>query len=319
MKCWCILGILGLAAGSAEAQATYSGRGVGAFVADEAFADTGALPPAGGLLSASLAQLAAGPATGTNLLASASGGNNVAQSSASLEGGAIAGATTIQAASIRADATAACAGTTAEARGSSTLVGLTIDGQPVDVTGEVAQEIPLPDGTLLLNRQSGTSSGAAASIVVTALSFLPREGAPVLFGQAEADIEGCPATPPADCHDFVTGGGWIAVGNGRDNFGFNAGFKPNSSTPSVNFNYVDHNTRAHVKASTIDGYVAIGPTSRRFTGTATVDGQVVGYTIVVTDSGEPGSDDTFSMTLSNGYAVSGTLQGGNIQLHKPCL
>jgi len=314
---WCILGILGLAAGSAEAQVTYSGGAVGALVADEAFADTGALPPGGGLLTAFLPQLVAGPATARNLAASTSGGSNVAQGSASVEDGVILGAQEIRATSVRAEAEAACTGT-AEARGSSTIVGLTVDGQPVDVTGEVGQEIQLLDGTLLLNQQTAASSGSAASIGVIALGFLPREGMPVLFGQVQAGIEGCTA-PPAECHDFVTGGGWIAVGNGRDNFGFNAGFKPNSSRPSVHFNYIDHHTRAHVKASTIDSYVAIGPTSRRFTGTATVDGQAVGYTIVVTDNGEPGSDDTFSMTLSNGYDVSGTLQGGNIQLHKPCL
>jgi len=316
---WCGPALVGLSvSGSAEAQVSYSGRAVGAFVAAEAFADTGELPPSGGLLSAALAQLSMGSATGNNLAASASGGNNAAQSSASLEDGVIVGVTTIQAASIRAEATAACTGAAAEGRGTTTIVGLTVDGVPVDVTGEVAQEIALPDGTLLLNRQSGASSGTGASIVVTALSFLPREGLPVLFAQAEADIEGCTATPPADCHDFVTGGGWVAVGGDRANFGFNAGFKPNSSTPAVHFNYIDHQTGMHVKATTIETYEKLGPTTRRFTGTAMIDGAPASYAITVTDNGEPGSDDTIVLTLSSGYEVSGTLQGGNIQLHKPC-
>ena len=74
----------------------------------------------------------------------------------------------------------------------------------------------------------------------------------------------------------------------------------------------------HVKAGTIETYEKLGPTTRRFTGAATIDGAPGSYTITVTDNGEPGSDDVLSMTLSNGYEVSGTLQGGNVQLHKPC-
>ena len=320
LKCavWCGPALVVVsAAGFAEAQVSYSGRAVGAFVADEPFADTGQLPPTGGLLSANLAGLNTTTATGANLAASASGGNNVAQSVASLDDAAILAGVGVQATSIRADAQVACA-ETAEARGSSTIVGLTVGGVPVDVTGEVGQEIALLGATLLLSRQSVDSSGTAARIVVTALSYLPQEGIPILFAQAEADLEGCTAVPPADCHDFVTGGGWLAIGDGRGNFGFNAGFKPNSSTPSVDFNYIDQETQMHVKASTIDTYVATGPTTRRFTGMATIDGAPVEYTITVTDNGEPGSDDVLSMTLSNGYEVSGTLQGGNVQLHKPC-
>lgn len=38
--------------------------------------------------------------------------------------------------------------------------------------------------------------------------------------------------------------------------------------------------------------------------------------MVACDYGEPGTSDTFSVTLSNGYSNSATLGGGNIQLHK---
>ena len=49
----------------------------------------------------------------------------------------------------------------------------------------------------------------------------------------------------------MTGGGWIKAGNSKANFGFNAGFKPGSSTPEVHFNYVDHNTGMQMKATSI--------------------------------------------------------------------
>ena len=54
--------------------------------------------------------------------------------------------------------------------------------------------------------------------------------------------------------------------------------------------------------------------------TAEVNGQA-GYTykVDVTDNGNPGRNDAFSLMVSNGYsASSGTLGGGNIQLHQPC-
>jgi len=56
------------------------------------------------------------------------------------------------------------------------------------------------------------------------------------------------------------------------------------------------------------------------TGTAEIDGQG-GFTfdVTVADNGEPGRHDTFEITLSPGdYKASGTLAGGNIQLHRPC-
>ena len=44
------------------------------------------------------------------------------------------------------------------------------------------------------------------------------------------------------------------------------------------------------------------------------------YQVDVSDNGEPGTNDTFSIRLSNGgveiYSASGKLEGGNIQLHK---
>jgi len=119
---------------------------------------------------------------------------------------------------------------------------------------------------------------------------------------------------PAD--DFVTGGGWITgtPSGARANFGFKAG---SDDTGAVfgNLNYIDHSTNLHVKAGTITSYIVLNPTTRQFQGSATIDGAAGTFTATVTDAGEPGTADTFAITLSTGYAASGTLQGGNIQLH----
>ena len=40
------------------------------------------------------------------------------------------------------------------------------------------------------------------------------------------------------------------------------------------------------------------------------------FQVNVCDNGEPGKDsDTFSINMSDGYVATGTLRGGNIQIH----
>jgi hypothetical protein len=117
--------------------------------------------------------------------------------------------------------------------------------------------------------------------------------------------------------DFVTGGGFITgtPTGARGNFGVKGGVEK-SGAFSGHLNYIDHSSGMHVEADSITNYVALGPTTREIDGTASIDG-VPGFTftVIVSDNGEPGSSDTFALTLSNGYLASGTLQGGNIQLH----
>jgi hypothetical protein len=158
---------------------------------------------------------------------------------------------------------------------------------------------------------------------VNALHLIVRDVGEVILSSAKSDINCQPAVPPGPCHDFVTGGGWIksADGSSRANFGFNAGFKAHSTTPDVHFNYIDHSMGMRVRATSITVYVQ-GPTStsRHFEGEAEVNGSPgYKYSIDVDDQGEPGRMDTLSLRLEDGgYENAGALQGGNIQLHKPC-
>src|SRR5262249_41572461 len=167
----------------------------------------------------------------------------------------------------------------------------------------------------------------AVHVTVTVAGLVQAE---VILSSAHSDINGCPSStgvvggcPPApECHDFVTGGGFIAVGTGgRANFGFNAGIKPNATAPEGHLNYVDHTTGMHVQSTSVTLYTNRDATGRHFEGLAEVNG-VAGYPYVVevADNGEPGRrQDTFRIRLSNGYDSDGkTLDGGNIQLHKPC-
>ena len=117
--------------------------------------------------------------------------------------------------------------------------------------------------------------------------------------------------------DRVTAGGWITgtPSGARGNFGLNA---RNTAAPSGEVNYIDHTLKMHVKAESITTYTIVNATTRTITGTCSIDG-VSGFTftVTVTDLGQPGTSDTFSISLSNGYSASGTLQGGNVRIHAP--
>jgi hypothetical protein len=128
------------------------------------------------------------------------------------------------------------------------------------------------------------------------------------------------STPPEDCDDFVTGGGFISGPNhDKSTFGVSGGMKHQRFHGNISFQEHGRNG-IKVKSTSITGYTAIDDVTRRITGVANIDGKKGTFTFIciVSDNGEPGGDDTFSLELSNGYNISGTLDGGNIQLHKKC-
>lgn len=307
---------------------TYSGRAFAAFVnvptlgvGPVVLSDTGQLPSSGGFQSNALLSVDLPPVLAADVLvASTSGANGVASSSASLAEVVVLPGhpAQITASFVRADSEVTCN----DIRGSTEIVGLTFGASNIEITGAPNQTVSIPGvATLVINEQTSSSSGGSSAITVNALHLTLFTGDEVILSSAHSDLNGCPGCPPPPiCDDFVTGGGWIKVSNDRANFGFNAGLK-GSGTLSANFNFIDHGSGMHMKATSISSYgVGATSTSRRFTGSAEIDG-VFGYTytIEVTDNGEPGRNtDTLSISLSNGYSAGGTLQGGNIQLHKPC-
>jgi hypothetical protein len=79
--------------------------------------------------------------------------------------------------------------------------------------------------------------------------------------------------------------------------------------------YHDKGADLKVKGTGVTSYEVVGPTSRKITGTAEINGVAGSYEVWVTDNGEPGRADVFRITLSTGYSTGGTLDGGNLQLH----
>lgn len=139
---------------------------------------------------------------------------------------------------------------------------------------------------------------------------------------------GTDSVPTTSCRDYVTDGGWI---NGplynnthkgdRDQmatFGISAGIKSYKFWGQLSYN--DHlRNGTSVKSTSITAYIIIDSVTRQIEGTAKINGcGSFTFKVIVVDNGKTGHNDSFSLELSNGYTVSGTLKGGNIQLRNSC-
>lgn len=223
------------------------------------------------------------------------------------------GGQTITAGFLMSRAQAVCGPSTA---GSSEVVNLVINGQAIVVSGAPNQTIALPlgAGEVVINEQSG----GPGDVTVTALHVVVTGVADVIVSQAHADIS-CSGTPKCTGGDFITGGGWITAPSGaKGNFGVAGGIK--SGAFWGHLTYIDHGSQGPmVKGTGVTAYAVVNTTTRHIEGTCEINGQSgFTYRVDVADNGEPGRNDTFNLSLSNGYSASGSLAGGNIQLHKPC-
>ena len=122
-------------------------------------------------------------------------------------------------------------------------------------------------------------------------------------------------SPPSTPGAKITGGGWIDVLMGKGTFGLTA--KANSGTPTGNLTYQDHGVQDRTVKSTAITSVTVSGNCAQILGTATVNSAgAYDFQVRVCDNGEPGGDnDTFSISMSDGYTAFGTLRGGNIQIH----
>lgn len=203
-------------------------------------------------------------------------------------------------------------------KGSSEIVGLTVDGLPVVVTGEPNQTIPLLFGNVVVNEQVEQHIGDACSMTVNALRVMVPGVADVVVSSAYVDIDGGKVHCGRD--DFATGGGWITgtPSGDRATFGVAGGdFRKDGLWGHLA--YVDHGTGMRVLGTEVLTYEDVDETTRRIRGTCEVNGfPGFTYEVEVSDDGEPGGADAFTLRLSDGYEAGGTLAGGNVRLHPAC-
>lgn len=277
--------------------------------------DTGPLPPSGGALETSLLSAAIPGVLAADVLhATAVGQGDDSRAEASVADVLLTvGGNTITASLLMARANASCPGPTIGGR--SHIAELVINGQAIAVSGQPNQTVALPVGQVVINEQAGSVSGNSGTMTVNALHVVIPGVADVIVSSAHADIT-CGGGGPTG-NDFVTGGGFITgtPSGAKGNFGVAGGIKNGALWGHLTF--IDHGpSGVTVKGTGVTAYAVINITTRHIEGTAEVNG-VAGFTysVDVSDNGEPGSSDTFRLTLSNGYSAAGTLRGGNIQLH----
>ena len=285
--------------------------------------DTGPLPSSGGSLEKSLLTVnVPGLASAEVAHATTIGQGNNSSSEASVANlNLTVAGNTITAGLLMANAEAKCCSNGAPSvSGSSDIVGLVINGQAIYVSGQPNQTINLLVGEVIINEQSSSVSGNTGSVTVNALHVIIPGVADVVVSSAHADIT-CQGVPVCTGRDFVTGGGFITgtPSGAKGNFGVAGGIK-NDGTLWGHLEYIDHGPNGpKVHGTGVTKYVILSSTTREIDGTAQVNGlDGLTYKVVVTDNGEPGTNDSFSIQLSNGYSAGGKLGGGNIKIHHPC-
>lgn len=278
------------------------------------FADTGQLPQSGGEIDATLLSVQTAAATANVLYSVTMGFDSTAESQAAVADVVLLPGSQYQitASFLMSESKATCNGVS----GFSDIANLHMHGQTITVSTQPNQIVTVPGVlTLVINEQITTSN----SITVNALHLKTVDGIEVIVSGASSDIS-CVAPPGPVTKDFVTGGGWIPVSGDKATFGLVAGFKPRATIPTVNMVYHDHSSGLDVKATSISSYGGSGNT-RTFSGQSTVNGQSsFSFTVTIVDNGEPGAgNDHFAISLSNpsgySYSASGTLGGGNLEIH----
>jgi len=209
----------------------------------------------------------------------------------------------------------------------STLIGLSINGStPVDVTPSPNTTISIPGGAVILNEQILEGDGVHTSALTVNMIHVvindPLTGTitgDIIVASAHSDVNFVPA--PKAGNAFMTGGGKLGTGRDIATFGFNAGSR-GAGGRHGQLQYIDHATGLKVHSLSIDsfGLIAEAPCVT-FSGSARVN-DADGYSFTVNracDNGEPGvGHDSFDISVSGpgvSYSRSGTLTGGNLQLH----
>jgi Tol biopolymer transport system component len=179
---------------------------------------------------------------------------------------------------------------------------------------------------------SVSSSGSCTTMANGTCTFTYHgpdfPGADLISAYADTDSNGsqgagepaaAPATVawllPSSTPGQVTGGGQIpnAAANDKIAFGFTA--KSDTQGTKGECSLVDPSTNTKVKCLDVSALVKTA-THATFFGSAQLNGQATTYKIEVDDLAEPGvGKDTFKLTTASGYAASGTLKSGNVQVH----
>jgi len=121
--------------------------------------------------------------------------------------------------------------------------------------------------------------------------------------------------PPPPTVGKVTGGGAVRVTGGIGSFRFVVQRQAPDGSIHGALHYVNHASGTKVHGVTFDSLVITGDMAT-FCGTCTNNGVPCIFTANVTDGGEPGTNDSFTISVDGDSPEGGTLRSGSIQIHQ---
>jgi hypothetical protein len=218
---------------------------------------------------------------------------------------------------LTANAQASCNLGSPSVSGNATLLGASVGGIAIgqSVPANTRVDIPGTNAYVLLNEQHSTGH----TMDVTAIHVIVPGVADVAIASAHADVL-CPGGAPNCARPrFVTGGGWLTSGLSRANFAIAA---RDGGSSWGHLLYRDKSSGRNYRG-TPSSTTFLDDKTVQITGVLADDGRP--FVANVVDNGEPGNvssgaanPDTFSLAVDGTTVNSGPLQGGNIQVHRPC-
>lgn len=206
-------------------------------------------------------------------------------------------------------ARATCTAGAIALEGGAQLANVTVNEVSVPVNAP-ANFVVLDTGLVRVVANEQTTSAGGDKLTVNALHITVAGVADVIIASAHADVSACQGDPDCGRPRFVTGGGYVlGPGGGKANFAIAA--RDGNPADWGHLLYSDKATPFRAKGRPVGA--AISDTTAEIWGTSDKGD----FKVKVTDLGEPGNQDTFTITIGSYYA-GGVLEGGNIQIHKPC-
>jgi len=209
-------------------------------------------------------------------------------------------------------------------RGDSVVLGLTINGKAIVVSGSPNQKVALPNGYVIINQHYRAD---AASLTVIALRVVVNGVADVMISRANAGIGPCTSCVPGQCSgtpncsdpsDFTIGSASFKVSStARASLDLGLGIKNGTKTGHLVF--VDATANVKAKVTAITRYDIVSANKRHIEALAEVNGQAnVKLTLDVTDNGTPDNQDYVNLQLATGYKLTANVSAGFLQVHKAC-
>jgi hypothetical protein len=179
--------------------------------------------------------------------------------------------------------------------------------QPVPIPGVPGAYFIVGERTTQYNGNHGAITLTALRVVVPGL--VPGTDTDVSFARAHADVR-CQGQPACPQPAFVTGGGFLS---GKRHFviAFRDG-----DPGWGHLMYSDQASGTRIRADKPFTSASVDPTlGRDGGGTLSGTSNAGAFVAQVIDDGEPGREDWFSLDIA---AAEGALEGGNVQVHRPC-